>query len=165
MRCCSLHHNCYSLRDCWTTKTGATDKQAVNRKYTKYAELSTAYEFQPVTVECHRPLSDTTVFLWWTWAAKLLTFWWAMHWKFSFSSAYWFNASIQFCTMKLFRSSTHKRVAIPKFLTVLTSSLTTGSSLQYRGYKNNKKLITRWKYPNVMCGISFYLLTYACICI
>ena len=39
---------------------GAVAEQAADRKYLKYAELSAAYEFQPVAVETHGPLSVST---------------------------------------------------------------------------------------------------------
>ena len=40
---------------------GAVAEQAADRKCLKYADLSAAYEFQPVAVESHGPLSDTTL--------------------------------------------------------------------------------------------------------
>jgi len=39
---------------------GAVAEQAVDRKCSKYIELSSTREFQPVAVESHGPLSDTT---------------------------------------------------------------------------------------------------------
>jgi len=39
---------------------GAVAEQAADRKCSKYTELSSTYEFQPVAVESHGPLSDTT---------------------------------------------------------------------------------------------------------
>ena len=40
---------------------GAVAKQTADRKCLKYADLSAAYEFQPVAVETHRPFSASTV--------------------------------------------------------------------------------------------------------
>jgi len=40
---------------------GAVAKQAADRKCLKYTELSATYEFQPVAVETHGPLSVLTV--------------------------------------------------------------------------------------------------------
>jgi len=39
---------------------GAVAEQAADRKCSKYTELSSTHEFQPVAVESHTPLSDTT---------------------------------------------------------------------------------------------------------
>jgi len=39
---------------------GAVAEQAADRKSSKYTELSSTHEFQPVAVESHGPLSDTT---------------------------------------------------------------------------------------------------------
>jgi len=39
---------------------GAVAEQAGDSKCSKYAELSSTHEFQPVAVESHGPLSDTT---------------------------------------------------------------------------------------------------------
>jgi len=36
-------------------------EQATDRKCLKYAEMSAAYEFQPVAVETHGPLSVSTI--------------------------------------------------------------------------------------------------------
>ena len=40
---------------------GATAEQVAERKSLKYAELSAAYEFQPVTVETHGPMDKATI--------------------------------------------------------------------------------------------------------
>jgi len=39
---------------------GAVAEQAADRKCSKYTELSSTHEFQPVAVESHGPLSDAT---------------------------------------------------------------------------------------------------------
>jgi len=39
---------------------GAATEQAADRNCVKYTELSAAYEFQPVAVESHGPLSEAT---------------------------------------------------------------------------------------------------------
>jgi len=39
---------------------GVVAEQAAKRECSKYTELSYAHEFQPVAVESHKPLSDTT---------------------------------------------------------------------------------------------------------
>jgi len=39
---------------------GAVSKQAADKKCSKYTELSSTHEFQPVAVESRGPLSDTT---------------------------------------------------------------------------------------------------------
>jgi len=39
---------------------GAVAEHAADRKCSKYTELSSTHEFQPVSVESHGPLSDTT---------------------------------------------------------------------------------------------------------
>ena len=44
-----------------THAAGAVAEEAADRKCQKYAELSAAYEFQPVAVKTHRPLSVSTV--------------------------------------------------------------------------------------------------------
>ena len=41
---------------------GAAAEQAAARRSLKYAELSTAYEFQPVAVETHGPMNDATIY-------------------------------------------------------------------------------------------------------
>ena len=41
---------------------GAAAEQAADRKCAKYTELSAGYEFQPVTVESHGPLSEANRF-------------------------------------------------------------------------------------------------------
>ena len=42
--------------------TGAAAEQAAERKSLKYAELSAAYEFQPVAVETHHgPMDEATI--------------------------------------------------------------------------------------------------------
>jgi len=38
---------------------GVVAEQAANRKCSKYTELSSTHEFQPVSVESYEPLSDT----------------------------------------------------------------------------------------------------------
>jgi len=38
----------------------AVAEQAADRKCSKYTELSSIHDFQPVSVESHGPLSDTT---------------------------------------------------------------------------------------------------------
>ena len=40
---------------------GAVAEQADDRKCLKYADLSAAYEFQPVAIETHGPFSTSTV--------------------------------------------------------------------------------------------------------
>ena len=40
---------------------GSVAQQAADRKCQKYGELSAAYEFQPVAVETHGPMDDSTV--------------------------------------------------------------------------------------------------------
>jgi len=40
---------------------GAGAEQAAERKCLKYAELSAAYEFQPVAVETHGPMDEATI--------------------------------------------------------------------------------------------------------
>jgi len=40
---------------------GAVAEQPADRKCLKYAELSAVYEFQPVAVETHGPLSASTI--------------------------------------------------------------------------------------------------------
>jgi len=40
---------------------GAVAEQAADRKCLKYTELSATYEFQPVAVETHGPLSVSSV--------------------------------------------------------------------------------------------------------
>lgn len=40
---------------------GSVPKQAADRKCQKYAELSVAYDFQPVAVETHRPMDESAV--------------------------------------------------------------------------------------------------------
>jgi len=39
---------------------GVVAEQAADRKCSKYTELSSSHEFQPLTVESHGPLSDIT---------------------------------------------------------------------------------------------------------
>jgi len=39
---------------------GTVAEQAADSKCSKYTELSSTHEFQPVVVESHRPLSNTT---------------------------------------------------------------------------------------------------------
>jgi len=39
---------------------GVVSEQAADRKCSKYTELSSTHEFQPVAVESFGPLSDTT---------------------------------------------------------------------------------------------------------
>ena len=56
--CHSLHH---TVADSYLTAASHTAEQAADRKYQKYAELSAAYEFQPMAVETHGPLSASTV--------------------------------------------------------------------------------------------------------
>jgi len=51
---------------------GAVAEQAAAWKCLKYVELSATYEFQPVTVETHGPLSASTVRFWLTWAERYL---------------------------------------------------------------------------------------------
>ena len=56
---------CTTVADSYLTAAshtaGAVAEQAADRKCQKYAELSAAYEFQPVAVETHGPLSASTV--------------------------------------------------------------------------------------------------------
>ena len=56
---------CTTVADSYLTAAshtaGAVAEQAADRKCRKYAELSAAYEFQPVAVETHGPLSASTV--------------------------------------------------------------------------------------------------------
>ena len=40
---------------------GAAAEQAAKRKSLEYAELSAAYEFQPVAVEKHGPMDEATI--------------------------------------------------------------------------------------------------------
>ena len=56
---CSTVANSYLTAASHTA--GAIAEQAAERKCLKYAELSAAYEFQPVAVETHGPLSFSTV--------------------------------------------------------------------------------------------------------
>jgi len=43
---------------------GAAAEQAADRKCAKYTELSAGYEFQPVALESHGPLSEAIVSFW-----------------------------------------------------------------------------------------------------
>ena len=56
---------CTTVADSYLTAAshaaGAVAEQAADRKCLKYTELSATYEFQPVAVETHRPLSVSTV--------------------------------------------------------------------------------------------------------
>ena len=56
---------CTTVADSYLTAAshaaGAVAEQAADRKCQKYADLSAAYEFQPVAVETHGPFSASTV--------------------------------------------------------------------------------------------------------
>jgi len=55
---------CATVTACYLTvashTSGAVAEQAADRKCSKCTELSSTHEFQPVAVESHGPLSDTT---------------------------------------------------------------------------------------------------------
>jgi len=56
---------CTTVADSYVTaasqSAGSVAQQAADRKCQKYGELSAAYEFQPVAVETHGSMDDSTV--------------------------------------------------------------------------------------------------------
>ena len=81
---------CTTVADSYLTvashAAGAVTEQAADRKCLKYADLSAAYEFQPVAVETHGPVGALTVSYLVSWVTKFRNVL-ANHSKYSFYSS------------------------------------------------------------------------------